>query len=83
MANQAEHKTLKSGVMIVSYIPRTPQLCYAQSPGLSCANPGSMVCLRKLEIALTFFLTMCNYNEGTKVGSTTPEPGRAVERTHR
>ena len=45
-----------------------------------------MVCLRNLEIALIAFLTaylvMFNYNEGTNVVSTKPEPaGRAVERT--
>ena len=81
----------------------TRYICYAQSvdlrkpgivlrkpAGLSCANPGSMFCLRNLEIALIYILTQSTHvfrnvqlNEGTKVVSTTPEPGRAVERTHR
>ena len=48
-----------------------------------------MVCLCNLEIALTYYrenffgYVMFNYNESTKVVSTMPEPGRAVERTHR
>ena len=73
---------------MVIYVTRKAWIC--ANPGLSCANPGSMVCLRKLEIALIYILTQSTrvsrnvqLNEGTKVVSTTPEPGRAVEPTHR
>ena len=31
--------------------------------------------------AINSYLIMLNYNKGTKVVSTTPEPGRAIERT--
>ena len=58
------------------YVTRRAWICVI--PGLSCANPGSMVCLRNLEIALIYILTQStrvsrnvHYNEGTKIISTT------------
>ena len=62
-------------------------LGYVTRKAWICANPGSMVCLRNLEIALIYILTQSTrvsrimLNEGTVL--TTLEPGRAVKRTNR